>query len=44
VELYLAWSYRDAYRSMLVARVAPSTPATTPPEAHLHTHAHRAGV
>jgi uncharacterized membrane protein YphA (DoxX/SURF4 family) len=44
VELYLAWSYRDAYRSMLVARVAPTTPATTPPEALLHEHAHRAGV
>ena len=44
VELYLAWSYRAAYRSMLAARVAPSPLATTPSEAHLHAHAHRAGI
>src|SRR5580692_7956159 len=44
VELYLAWSYRDAYRSMLAARVAPATSATTPPEAHLHAHPHRVGM
>jgi hypothetical protein len=29
-ELYLAWSYRDAYRSMLAARTAPA-PSTTSP-------------
>jgi uncharacterized membrane protein YphA (DoxX/SURF4 family) len=44
VELYLAWSYRDAYRSMLAARAAPTASATTPPEAHLHAHAHRAEI
>jgi uncharacterized membrane protein YphA (DoxX/SURF4 family) len=34
VELYLAWSYRDAYRSMLASRVEPTTTVSRP-EAHL---------
>jgi hypothetical protein len=39
LELYLAWSYRDAYRPMLRARVAPAksddrAPAREPAHAH----------
>jgi uncharacterized membrane protein YphA (DoxX/SURF4 family) len=29
-ELFLAWSYRDAFRPMLAARVSPAVPASEP--------------
>jgi uncharacterized membrane protein YphA (DoxX/SURF4 family) len=43
VELYLAWSYRDAYRAMLAARVEPTT-TTSRPEAHIPASARPAEV
>lgn len=35
LELYLAWAYRDAFRPMLQARVAPATPMSAPAQAKM---------